>query len=120
MFRRLVALLMLCSITYSSAEAVIGVLRDGKVHHETMAEAASHTLLTGAEHGHDAADPSKSPNQEHEHGTSSDHCTHQHWTPLMAPQAELTALAEARFDPPVKWPSWTDRSTEPSLHPPQA
>lgn len=119
MFRRLTALLVLLTVTYSSAEAVVGVLRDGAVHHESMAEAASHAPLAGAEHSHDGVDGS-SQHTDHEHGNSSDHCTHQHGTPLTAPPIVFAAAVGSRFVSVPDSLPWPDRFAEPSHQPPRA
>ena len=108
---------MLLAITFSSAETVMGLLRDGSVHHETMASAASHSVLTGGEHGHEDGVPHGT---EHQHGTPADHCTHQHgtfFTPRPLGLGMLVySLPEAFLEPPF----WLDRFSEPSFRPPQA
>lgn len=86
MLHRLAALLMLFAVIGSQVESMVGVLRDGAVHHESQATAAAHSLQTLAtgEHGHeDDSSSEHSHDSGHQHGTSADHCTHQHspvWT----------------------------------------
>lgn len=82
--RRLIALLLLIVGTAFNMEAVTGLLRDGAVHHEDPAAAAVHADAAAGEHGHeDASGPSGNQSEDHEHGTSSDHCTHQHGIALV-------------------------------------
>lgn len=77
--RRLLALTLLTLISASSTEAVVGVIRDGAVHHENAAVAAVHAQESGGDHGHeDTASGEHSHDEGHDHGTASDHCTHTH------------------------------------------
>jgi hypothetical protein len=90
--RRAVALLALVITSASRAEVVVGEVRDAEVHHEGAAEAWAHTQDAHGKHAHDRADDEFSagalgdtPQDEHEdgaheHGGSSDHCTHIHGT----------------------------------------
>ena len=83
--RRLIALALLLFTTASSLEAVVGVMRDGEVHHEGSATAAAHAELSAGDHGHeDVSSPANDHEhgEGHEHGTSSDHCTHMHGVAL--------------------------------------
>lgn len=85
--RRWIALLMLCLLAGSSVESVIGVLRDGEVHHENAGDARAHRLASAdhVEHGHeDSSVPEEHRHgPDHQHGTAADHCTHHHGTPLI-------------------------------------
>jgi hypothetical protein len=72
---RLAAAFMLLMVAFSQAETVLGELRDGTVHHESSTSAAVHALSGQGEHGHE---DSARHGPEHQHGTSADHCTHQH------------------------------------------
>jgi ABC-type Zn2+ transport system substrate-binding protein/surface adhesin len=78
--RRLLALTLLILTSVSSMEAVVGVMRDGEVHHENPGVAAAHAQESAGDHGHeDAASPGEHSHDEgHDHGTASDHCTHTH------------------------------------------
>lgn len=81
--RRLLALLLLLATTVSSAEVVVGELRDGELHHESPLAALVHGVSSGGDHGHEGGgSPFHSHDAEHRHGTGADHCTHQHGTPL--------------------------------------
>lgn len=88
--RRLVALVMLLALTASALESVLGVLRDGEVHHESRAAAAVHDFHASGDHGHEDRSASGHPDGSHphgpghHHGTAADHCTHHHGTPLPA------------------------------------
>lgn len=78
-FRRLIALLLLLVMTGSMVEPVVGVLRDGVVHHETAASAAVHAAQAAGDHGHEEGPPyDHQHGRHHQHGTGADHCTHQH------------------------------------------
>lgn len=96
MLRRLVAMLMLLAVTFSSMETVIGELRDGLIHHESALQAATHAQ--GGEHGHEDG---AVHGPEHQHGTSSDHCTHQHGEAFDSTgQLVMTDLADTGFSFP--------------------
>jgi hypothetical protein len=65
------------------AERVVGEMRDGTVHHESAGEAAAHAERSTGDHGHE--DPGADRDDHgpgHSHGTTGDHCTHQHGTPV--------------------------------------
>jgi hypothetical protein len=92
--RKLVSVLLLVLFQASSLEAVVGLARDGAVHHETVAQAAAHAELAepgDAEHGHEAASeaPDAEHGPDHQHGTGADHCTHAHGTALFGPLSPL-------------------------------
>ena len=123
MLQRLAALLMLLAITFSSAETVMGLLRDGAVHHESNATAAVHAVADHGDHGHEDAAQVGAEHEhgpEHEHGTPSDHCTHQHGTvTAVRPPAisfDDSASPQVFLDPALL----RDRCNEPSFRPPQA
>lgn len=117
MFRRLVTSFVLLAVAFSSAEAVFGELRDGKVHHESRAEAALHDHGPDGEHGHQYDSPH---GPEHQHGTSSDHCTHQHGEQLSGARILLSVGPPDIFVSFVQPSLWSDRVTEPFLRPPRA
>lgn len=121
--RRWIALLMLLLVAASSVESVIGVLRDGEVHHEAAGAAAAHApAAVDGEHGHedDALPGDHQHGPGHQHGTPADHCTHQHATPLLhgpfafslPPQASTATYPE----PPVH----TGGLASSSFRPPRA
>lgn len=119
--RASVAALLLMSFLASSFEAVAGLVRDGAVHHETVAEALSHSSDGTGEHGHEAA--SEAPDEEHgpdhQHGAGADHCTHAHGTALApAAVAALYAEVDVRATTPASAPS--DYRAPPLFHPPRA
>lgn len=84
MLRRLLSLLLLMTVFAYMAEPVLGVLRDGEVHHESGAVAAVHQGQHGVEHGHEDGPLSHEHGPDHQHGTSADHCTHHHGATLTA------------------------------------
>ena len=77
---RRAAFVLLLAIMGFTLEPVVGVVRDGDVHHETAAEAATHSGLATAGHAHEQNDSQTSEDSEsdHEHGSNADHCTHAH------------------------------------------
>jgi hypothetical protein len=81
-FRRYLALVLMLAYGASAAEAVVGAVRDGSVHHESTVAAATHQADHHGEHGHE--DPGAQPDHgsAHQHGTSGDHCTHTHGVSL--------------------------------------
>ncbi len=86
-FRSATAVLALLAFMITSTEAVLGMVRDGAVHHETVGEAMAHTgPAESGQHGHAECDEptSGTDDENHEHGTTSDHCTHVHTTGLLA------------------------------------
>lgn len=82
--RPYIALALLVGYLASSAEAVLGVVRDGTVHHESAAAAAVHQGASHGEHGHEDPGAGAEHGSEHQHGTSGDHCTHAHGVSLPA------------------------------------
>lgn len=80
-WRSFVALILLLGYGATAAEAVLGELRDGAVHHESSIEAMAHNQTAQGEHGHE--DPGDH-DSDHQHGTSVDHCTHTHSASLPA------------------------------------
>lgn len=117
MYRRLIAAFMLFAVTLSSAEVVLGELRDGEVHHESMAEAAAHDHGRDGEGEHEHGSPH---GPEHQHGTSGDHCTHQHGEQLHGVQILLAVGPLDAFVSFLEQSSLLDRVIEPYLRPPRA
>ncbi|MEQ1854947.1 MAG: hypothetical protein ABL963_00665 [Longimicrobiales bacterium] len=76
--RRSIALALLLGYSASAAEAAVGVLRDGAVHHESAAAAVIHQETHQGDHGHEDPGAGAEHGSDHRHGTSSDHCTHVH------------------------------------------
>ncbi len=78
--RRLLALTLLILTSAASMEEVVGVVRDGEVHHESTVAAATHAQASAGDHGHeDTAHSGEHRHGEgHDHGTTGDHCTHTH------------------------------------------
>lgn len=83
--RRWFSFVLMFVLTAGSAEPVLGMMRDGEVHHESGIAAAEHSVSARGDHGHeDVGAPDHEHGAQHQHGTSADHCTHQHGTPLPA------------------------------------
>lgn len=119
MLRRLTALIVLLAVAASFGEAVAGVARDGLVHQDQLAVAASsaEAAVAGAHDYTGQPQPDRSDDRgEH----APDHCTHQHGTPLVAPRVLLAAVLPSFFETFQEPISWRDRYTEPLFHPPQA
>lgn len=89
--RRLLALTLLILTSVSSMEAVVGVMRDGEVHHENPVVAAAHAQVAGGDHGHEDAAPSGEHRhgEGHDHGTAGDHCTHGHGPAILISASPL-------------------------------
>lgn len=118
--RRAIAFFLLLLITASNAEALVGMLRDGKVHHEDLAAATLHANADG-EHGHEdtSAPAGHRHGRGHEHGTSSDHCTHHHGIALIPSFAFAIFAEDARIE--YEETSLRHTSTFQALtHPPRA
>ncbi|MEX2295623.1 MAG: hypothetical protein WD804_04810 [Gemmatimonadota bacterium] len=106
--RRALALVVLAALLGSKAEAVVGELRDGDVHHETTAKALAHQQDPHGAHAHDAvnagdeggpvSDGSADGGQDHEHGSSSDHCTHVHGAAAIGSTDTPVPPNEVSFD----------------------
>ena len=82
-------------------EVVVGVMRDGEVHHENAGVAAAHAQQSTGDHGHEDSTRSgqHSHGEDHEHGTSTDHCTHVHSVALLSssPAPLAVELSEIQF-----------------------
>lgn len=77
----------------SNVEPVLGLVRDGGVHHESPVAAVAHQAA-GGDHGHeDVSGPTTDPQHDlpHQHGTAADHCTHAHGAGL--PTSIVVAFA---------------------------
>lgn len=120
--KSLVALVLLTSFAASSLEAVTGLMRDGAVHHETTAAAATHAAGATGEHGHESVEegPEQDHGPDHRHGTGSDHCTHTHGSALTASPLQLTWTTFAGPTAQPSLPAPTDHQVRPLLHPPRA
>jgi len=97
---KITALAMLLATGFAALEPVIGLLRDGEVHHETVAEAALHAAGHTGDHGHgqssETPDRPRVPGQQH--STSPDHCTHHvHSAALFGAFAFEICAAESTF-----------------------
>jgi hypothetical protein len=102
--RRFISALLLLATVAFQAEAVLGEARDGSVHHEEAAEAWVHAHDPHGSHSHDGPEGPRSlqlneraPSSEHEHGTTTDHCTHVHGMALVCTTDLDLILIEWRF-----------------------
>ena len=83
--RRFVGIALLILAPAFAVEPVYGVVRDGAVHHESAATAATHRDAGPQDrHGHEDPVPT------HQHGTPADHCTHAHGVACMETPAALS------------------------------
>ena len=83
--RRFIGIALLILAPASAVEPVVGVVRDGAVHHESAATAATHRDAgSQGGHGHEDSVPT------HQHGTPADHCTHAHGVACMETAAALS------------------------------
>lgn len=124
MLRRVTAVAMWLSLTFSLAETVVGEIRDGEVHHETAIEAAAHdhgldgrSRVRGVEHHED---DDSDPDRQHQHGSGSDHCTHPHGEQCGG--VPLILVVPAEDSPPVSQVSAmvSDPRARTILHPPRS
>lgn len=118
--RRCVAVALLLGYSASSAEAVVGVVRDGAVHHESAATAAVHNETERGDHGHeDPAAAESEHGRDHQHGTAGDHCTHTHGTSLPSGyDFEVPACAETAVEIVLRSLSGTSEGSH--FRPPKA
>ena len=112
---RAVAIALVTLTPAAAAESVLGVVRDGAVHHESAAAAAAHRDAgPQSGHGHDDSVPS------HQHGTPADHCTHVHGLAVIISAAPLSfgapVSAQHQADPFI----FASRSSLDAFHPPRA
>ena len=98
--RRAIALALLLGYSASTAEATVGVLRDGTVHHESEVAAVIHQETHQGDHGHEDPGTGAEHGSEHRHGTSGDHCTHVHGIglPSACAPAEIVTRDEATVE----------------------
>ncbi len=108
MIKRLTTALVIFAWTLMSVESVVGELRDGDVHHESASAAAQHRAVSagglGHEHAEAPAEGGKGDEQDnnHRHGSSSDHCTHVHGVAMITmPVPPTPASVDHTWD----WPS---------------
>jgi len=119
--RRLLSVLALSGFLLAGVfEPAFGLLRDGQVHHETAASASTHTSAAG-EHGHEdgATQPGHPHAPSHQHGTSSDHCTHVHGIGLTSTQPLSSSAVLVTIDQPFSWTA-TSAPPEADCPPPKA
>lgn len=115
-WRSLVALVLLVGYGMTTAESVLGDLRDGAVHHESTAEAIEHTENARGEHGHEDVGEH---GPEHQHGTSVDHCTHTHSVSLPT-QHEFGFVALQSVSSEFSETLRGDTAVRSLFHPPKA
>jgi hypothetical protein len=125
--RGALSLTVLLSLAASSGEAVVGDMRDGEEHHETVAAALEHRVAQGREHQHVGEstsparpdDPAPAPAGEHHHPGGADHCSHLHGVGI-PPSFSLAfgaATTEERTDATTRASSYTPTARP---HPPRA
>ena len=107
--------MLLVATPISAAESVVGLLRDGAVHHESPAAAAEHAALgTGEGHRHDDRVPT------HQHGSPADHCTHVHGVAVTTAPLQVAFEAPVSVSNQVQCPIRQDWSPLEELPPPRA
>lgn len=119
--RTVLAMLLLLGFLASSFETVAGLVRDGSVHHETVAAAFTHSSEGAGEHGHetDAEGPDQDHGPDHQHGTGADHCTHAHGASLLSPAAVALNDDEVWMPPVASQTTPSDHRVPPPFHPPR-
>lgn len=119
-FRAVIATLLLFGYVATSVEVVVGQLRDGEVHHESVVAAADHQAKApGGEHGHEEPGSDDEHGPDHQHGTSGDHCTHTHSVSLPAGAAPLLLVHTLRTEPQHAPPACRGAFTATPFHPPK-
>lgn len=117
--RRWLALGILLAYAASAAEAVVGVVRDGEVHHESTVAAAVHRAEHQSEHGYQHVDHG-THDADHGHDGSSDHCTHLHGVSVPAACSVEVSTGSRSVTVALATPSPTDRTPESDFRPPRA
>ena len=119
--RRIVAMTLLLSFYATSVEAVVGVVRDGTVHHETASEAMRHAESGPPEHGHEVETdaPGSEHGKDHQHGTGADHCTHAHGTAVLITAPRSSVQTEDVVNLIEVVASIADHHEPPLTHPPR-
>lgn len=120
MFRRLTALFMLVIATTGSVETTVGEVRDGEVHHESVATASRHAHGARGDHGHEDRNGSVEHGPDHQHGTAADHCTHAHGPALTTPQRLEVTVTVHHVALLEHHPAAPEASRVPHRRPPRA
>ena len=118
--RHAIALALLLGYSASTAEATVGVLRDGAVHHESEVAAVIHQEAHQGDHGHEDPGAGAEHGSDHRHGTSSDHCTHVHGIglPSACALAEIVTRDEGTVESVPLTPAGTSLRSQ--FRPPKA
>lgn len=119
-FRTFVAMLLLVGHGTTSVEVVVGELRDGEVHHESVVAAAEHHANADGEHGHEEPGDDAEHGPDHQHGTAGDHCTHTHSVSLPTGTAAFFVVTDVRSIPAPALPTQSGVFKAPLFHPPKA
>lgn len=118
--RRVLALLLILGSGLAGFETVWGEVRDGAIHHEDATVAAAHSVTSSGDHGHeDFSAPEHDHDEQHQHGTSADHCTHQHGVAKPA-TISFDIVAAVVADPGTAGATSIDRFPSGFFHPPRA
>lgn len=119
--RRVLSLLLLLAAVVSVVEPVIGEARDAAIHHEEQATTVAFCMVQSpADHAHeDPSAPGQSQGESHHHGSSSDHCTHQHGVGVPA-HLDVAFLHTESLQLPVERPFSADRIPRTLFRPPRA
>lgn len=97
---RFAALGMLGATLISALEPVVGMVRDGDIHHESALMAAAHSRSGVVQHSRKVVRDQSSDDQErgHGYGTAADHCTHAHGAFVATAQSFEFQSFERRMD----------------------
>ena len=125
MIKRLTATLMIFAWALMSVESVVGEMRDGDVHHESVSKAMQHRVASAGgfahEHGEEPGleEQGDEQDRDHQHGSSTDHCTHVHGAALIIMAVPVTPTS---VDHAWNWPSPSSNHFVPAEvlpHPPK-
>lgn len=119
-FRAIIATLLLVGYGTTSVEVVVGELRDGEVHHESVLAAAEHQANADGEHGHEEPVDDAEHGPDHQHGTAGDHCTHAHSVSLPTGTAAFHVVTDVRSIPALAPRTQSGVFKAPLFHPPRA
>lgn len=118
--RSVTSLVLLLAAIFSFVEPVVGQARDGEIHHRTGVVQQTDTSSTVDAHDPQGTrdGPAHPPGPNHQHGTSADHCTHQH-AAVLVPTFSFALPAQTAEAPRLEPPLRLGRFLQRLFHPPR-
>ena len=119
---RVTAALMLIGTGIGRFEPLVGLSRDGAVHHEGPVAATQHATVhsDGLEHRHDSESAPREHGSEQRPGTGADHCTHVHGPAVIGESPTLLLRAVQEHAVQTELPHGSDPHPTKLLRPPRA